>query len=94
MFNNLTKLTYQSFQQSKSYFSVGHKLLSTQLKNLLYPTVGQMKPASPEAIAKLQNRLNQLLEADWQDSQKGIYPESVLFDPTFRTSKSSINKLH
>lgn len=80
MFNNLTKLTYQSFQQSKSYFSVGHKLLSTQLKNLLYPTVGQMKPASPEAIAKLQNRLNQLLEADWQDSQKGIYPESVLFD--------------
>jgi ubiquinone/menaquinone biosynthesis C-methylase UbiE len=80
MLDNLTKLTYQTFHQSKSYFSVGHKLLSKQLQNLLHPTAEQVKPASKEAIAKLQNRLNQLIETDWQDSQKGIYPESVLFD--------------
>lgn len=80
MYKNLTKLTYQRFQQSKNYFSLGHKLLSRQLKNVLYPTAGQVKPVSPEAIATLQNRLNQLIEADWQDAQKGVYPESVLFD--------------
>jgi hypothetical protein len=76
MFNNLIKLTYQTFHQSKSYFSLGHKLLSTQLKNLLYPTAEQVKPSSKEAIAKLQNRLNQLIEIDRQDSQKGIYPKT------------------
>ncbi|WP_353931749.1 class I SAM-dependent methyltransferase [Okeanomitos corallinicola TIOX110] len=80
MLENLTKLSYQTCQQSKNYFSLGHKILSTQLQNLLYPQQQPTKRVSPEAIAKLQNRLNQLLETDWQDTQKGIYPESVLFE--------------
>ncbi|MBD2292065.1 methyltransferase domain-containing protein [Anabaena sphaerica FACHB-251] len=80
MLDNLTKLTYQTFQQSKNYFGLAHKILSSQLRNLVHPTVVQMSNASPEVIVKLQNRLNQLLEADWQDAQKQIYPQSLLFD--------------
>ncbi|MEH2421228.1 MAG: class I SAM-dependent methyltransferase [Nostoc sp.] len=79
--DTLTKLTYQTFQQSKNYFALAHKILSSQLKNLVYPTLEQKtKPIPKEVVLKLQERLNQVLETDWQDAQKGVYPESLLFD--------------
>jgi len=79
--DTLTKLTYQTFQQSKNYFGLAHKILSSQLRNLAYPTLEQKTKAIPkEIVFKLQERLNQLLETDWQDAQKGVYPESLLFD--------------
>ncbi|MCC5603088.1 class I SAM-dependent methyltransferase [Nostoc favosum] len=78
---SLTKLTYQTFQQSKNYFGLAHKILSSRLRNLVYPTLEQKtKPIPNELLLKLQQRLNQLLEADWQDTQKGVYSESLLFD--------------
>ncbi|MEH2246794.1 class I SAM-dependent methyltransferase [Nostoc sp.] len=81
MRDTLTKLTYQTFQQSKNYFGLAHKILSSQLKNLVYPTLKQKtKPIPKEVVLKLQQRLNQVLETDWQDAQKGVYPESLLFD--------------
>ena len=79
--DNLTKLTYQTFQQGKNYFALAHKILSSRLNNLVYPTLEQKtKPIANELLLKLQQRLNQLLETDWQDAQKGVYPESLLFD--------------
>ncbi len=78
---SLTKLTYQTFQQGKNYFGLAHKILSSRLRNLVYPTLEQKtKPIPNELLVKLQQRLNQLLETDWQDAQKGVYPESLLFD--------------
>ncbi|MEH2393428.1 MAG: class I SAM-dependent methyltransferase [Nostoc sp.] len=78
---SLTKLTYETFQQSKNYFGLAHKILSSRLRNLVYPTLEQKtKPIPNELLLKLQQRLNQLLEADWQDAEKGVYPESLLFD--------------
>ncbi|MEH2041708.1 class I SAM-dependent methyltransferase [Nostoc sp.] len=78
---SLTKLTYQTFQQSKNYFGLAHKILSSRLRNLVYPTLEQKtKPIPNELLLKLQQRLNELLEADWQDAEKGVYPESLLFD--------------
>lgn len=80
MLNNLTKLTYQTLQQSKNYLSLSHKILSSRLRNLFYPTLVQTNNTSPELIAILQDRLSQLLEIDWQDTEKQIYPQSLLFD--------------
>ncbi|MBW4684606.1 MAG: class I SAM-dependent methyltransferase [Komarekiella atlantica HA4396-MV6] len=81
MSDTFTKLTYQTLQQGKNYFSLAHKTLSSQLRNLTYPTLGQnIKPIPNEILLKLQQRLNQLLEIDWQDAQNGLYPESLLFD--------------
>lgn len=37
-------------------------------------------PITPALLLKLQERLNQLLDADWQDAEKGVYPHSLLFD--------------
>jgi ubiquinone/menaquinone biosynthesis C-methylase UbiE len=81
MAESLTKLTYQTFQQGKNYFGLAHKILSSRLRNLVYPTLEQKtKPIPDELLPKLQQRLNQLLETDWQDAQKGVYPENLLFD--------------
>ncbi|MBK1986395.1 class I SAM-dependent methyltransferase [Sphaerospermopsis aphanizomenoides BCCUSP55] len=81
MSDTLTKLTYQTFQQGKNYFGLAHKTLSSQLRNLLYPTLAPAdQPIPQELILKLQNRFNQLLETDWQDAETGIYPHSLLFD--------------
>lgn len=76
----LTKLTYQTFQQGKSYFGLAHKILSTRLMNLVSPAQRETKPIPLGVLQKIQQRMDALLEADWQDVERGIYPESVLFD--------------
>ncbi|MBD1920528.1 class I SAM-dependent methyltransferase [Microcoleus sp. FACHB-831] len=81
MSDTLTKLTYQTFQQGKSYFGLAHKIISTRLLNLISPNDKQLtKPLPPELLLKAQQKLEQIIEADWQDAERGIYPESLLFD--------------
>lgn len=81
MSDTVTKLTYQTFQNGKNYFGLAHKYLSTQVMGLVSPQL-KPKPApiTPQLLIKLQARLNQLLEADWQDAENGVYPHSLLFD--------------
>ncbi len=77
----LTKLAYQTFQQSKSYFGLAHKILSTQVLNFMAPPLEKRTISlAPELLLKIQQRFNQILDADWQDAEKGVYPESILFD--------------
>jgi len=82
MSDTLTKLTYQAFQQGKSIFGLAHKNLGTQLRNLINPPLSELKtqPLSPELLLKFRQLLNEILEADWQDAERGVYPESLLFD--------------
>ena len=77
----LTKLAYQTFQKSKSYFGLAHKAVSTQLTNL-FVTRSDLKapPISTDLLLKINQRLEQLLEVDWQDAERGIYPTSLLFE--------------
>ncbi len=78
----LTKLAYQTFQQSKSYFGLAHKTVSAQLLNVIAPPTAdkQTQPLEPRVLLLLQGRLNQLLDADWHDAEQGVYPTNVLFD--------------
>ncbi len=78
--DTLTKLTYQTFQQGKNYFGLAHKILSAQVMNLVSPSGRNTKPIPTEVLQKIQQRLDNLLEVDWQDAEKGIYPQSLLFD--------------
>ncbi|MBW4649256.1 MAG: class I SAM-dependent methyltransferase [Kastovskya adunca ATA6-11-RM4] len=82
MSETITKLAYQSFQQGKSYFGLAHKVISSQLLNLVAPPVNELKtkPVDPKLLLKIQQRLNQIIETDWEDSQRGVYPSSLLFD--------------
>lgn len=82
--DTLTKLAYQTFQQGKSYFGLAHKALSTQLLNIVAPAPAETKPnpkpLSLELIQTIQKRMDAILETDWQDAEKGVYPASLLFD--------------
>ena len=80
MSDTLTKLTYQTFQQSKNLFGLAHKQLSTQLMRQFSPMQLKTQPIPPELLLKVQQRLNQLIEVDWQDAERGVYPKSLLFD--------------
>jgi ubiquinone/menaquinone biosynthesis C-methylase UbiE len=80
MADTLTKLAYQTFQQSKSYFGLAHKTLSTQLMNFVAPSDTKPEALPTETLLLLQKRLNQLIDQDWQDSETGVYPAELLFD--------------
>ncbi|KOP25382.1 methyltransferase [Hapalosiphon sp. MRB220] len=80
MSDTLTKLTYQTFQQGKNYFGLAHKTLSARLLNFISPVEQQTKSIPTEILPKLQQRLDNLLEMDWQDAEQGVYPKSLLFD--------------
>jgi len=81
MESTLTKLAYQTFQQSKSYFGLAHKTISTRLLNFIAPPPEERsKPIPPDILFKIQARLNDLLEVDWRDAEQGVYPSSLLFD--------------
>ncbi len=78
--DTITKLTYQTFQQGKNYFGLAHKILSTRLMNMISPVEQKTTPIPSEVIQKIQQRLNDLLEVDWRDAERGVYPTSLLFD--------------
>ena len=78
---DLTKFAYQTFQEGKKLFGVAHKTVSDRLTDL---AVNDNRPKgqtlSPEVLLKLQTKIKELEESDWQDVQAGIYPAQALFD--------------
>ena len=77
----LSKFAYQGFQESKKAFGFIHKQISDRLTHIVIPEQkSKSKPLEPEVFEKLQAKLNNLEEKDWQDAQAGIYPRSLLFD--------------
>lgn len=82
--DTLSKLAYQTVQQGKSYFGLVHKAVSTQLLNWVAPLPPEQKPKTNpitlELLQIIQKRMSAVLEADWQDVEKGVYPASLVFD--------------
>jgi ubiquinone/menaquinone biosynthesis C-methylase UbiE len=81
MSDTLMKLSYQTFQQGKSFFGITHRIFTTQIRDLLLPKVKhRFKTISNEILLQLQQRINDLLKRDWQDAEEGVYPKTLLFD--------------
>ena len=78
--DTLTKFAYQTFQDGKKVFGAAHKIISDRLTDLALSEREQTQSLSPEILLKLQNKIKQLEEIDWQDAQAGVYPSQVLFD--------------
>jgi len=83
----LSELAYQSLQQTKNALSLTHKSLAYQLSQLtteFLPSVSSSQKTSapqisPEVIRIIQQELEKLLEADWEDARLGVYPVELLF---------------
>lgn len=80
--DTLTKLAYQTFQQSKQAFGYTHKTLINRLRQVVAPSSTNTSTAeiSAETLALLKQRLDALVETDWEDAEAGTYPTSLLFD--------------
>ncbi|MGF1478434.1 MAG: class I SAM-dependent methyltransferase [Cyanophyceae cyanobacterium] len=79
--DTVAKVAYQSFQQGKEVFGFAHKVISSQLAQFFAPEYDrQVKSLDPQILLKIQQRINQLLEVDWQDAERGVYPATLLFD--------------
>jgi ubiquinone/menaquinone biosynthesis C-methylase UbiE len=80
MTDTLTKLTYQTVQQGKNYFSFAHKTLVGQLQKLVAPSIRASVTLPMEVIPIIQAKLDRLMAADLADAEAGVYPTSLLFD--------------
>ena len=70
MYDTLTKLAYQAFQEGKSYFVLSHKAVSTQLTNLFVaPSQREAKSLPVELLLQIQ-QLHQTTETDWHDAER------------------------
>lgn len=77
----VARFAYQGFQESKKAFGFIHKQVSDRLTNTVFPEqASKSQPISPEIFEKLQIKLKELEEKDWQDAQQGVYSSSLLFD--------------
>ncbi|MEB3293080.1 MAG: class I SAM-dependent methyltransferase [Synechococcales bacterium] len=88
MAETLTKFAYQTLQQGKAALSLAHKRLSGQLLRdvaiplgiVAVPEQSESTQLSEEQLKKIRDRYDQVLKADWQDAEAGIYPTELLFD--------------
>ncbi len=79
--DQFAELVYRSLQWSKNSFGLAHKTLSSRLMNWFYPAPSrETQPIDAQLLAKLQQRYEALLDVDWQDAQRGVYPQAHLFD--------------
>jgi ubiquinone/menaquinone biosynthesis C-methylase UbiE len=79
--DTLTRIAYQTFQQGKHVFGFAHKTLSTRFLNALSNQKrNEPNPLNPEMLQAIQSRVDKLIEADWEDAEKGVYPKQALFD--------------
>lgn len=77
----LTKLAYQTMQQSKGLLGLVHKEASTRLMNLLAPDgAPSTMPVPPQMLRDLKTSMDRLHQLDWDEAERGLYPPSLLFD--------------
>ena len=81
MSDTITKFTYQTFQKSKAGLALAHKKISTYLQDFIAPNLRlKTKPLSAKVIQKIQQRMDEIIEKDLADGEKGIYPTNIIFD--------------
>lgn len=79
--NPVAKLAYQGLQQGKTLFALTHKSISSRFMNVVAPKQNEnVHSLSPEILNKVRLSRDKLLETDWQEAEKGVYPTNLLFD--------------
>ena len=77
----MSRLAYDAVQQSRSYFSIFHKLLNDGLRKRFTPDQPlDVQRLDADHIEAIKKRLSALLDQDWKDAETGIYPRRLLFD--------------
>ncbi len=77
----VSRLAYQTLQRGKSLMGLAHKEVSTRLMGLLDPRgTPSLVQVPPEMLPALQVAMDRLLDTDWREAERGLYPPSLLFE--------------
>ena len=76
----ISKIAYKTIQQGKSIAGLAHKEISTRIMNFILPDnkIGDFNMDN-KLLMNIQNSMNLLREEDWNDAEKNIYPQKLLF---------------
>ena len=79
--DSLTKIAYKTLQQGKSIAGLAHKEISSRVMNFISPD-NDLKDFNLDKnlLLEIQKSMDKLREEDWDDAEKGIYPQKLLFD--------------
>ena len=79
--DQISKIAYNTLQQSKSIAGLAHKELSTRIMNFVLPDNKLSNfDLNKELLIDIQNSMDLLREEDWKDAENNIYPVKLLFD--------------
>ncbi len=89
-----SKIAYKTLQQGKSIAGLAHKELSTRIMNFVLPDhkLGNFN-IDKKLLIDIQNSMDRLREEDWNDSEKNIYPQKLLFDEPWLTYLTQYPKI-
>lgn len=76
----VSQFAYQTLQTSKAALGLAHKQITNQLTDWFVPNRETGQELPQELIEKVKIRLQKLIEIDWKDAEKGIYPVDLLFE--------------
>ena len=78
--SSFTKFAYKALQGGRSLAGFAHKELSTKVMELIAPEVmPSLEKETPALMKDIQESISTLIELDWKDAEKDIYPKSLLF---------------
>ena len=82
--DTVTKFACQALQQGTAALSLAHKQLANQAADVFAPADRPAKmevlPISEDALRQVNDRLQKLNATDIAEAERGLYPESLLFD--------------
>ena len=92
--DQFTKIAYKTIQQGKSIAGLAHKEISARIMNLLLPDKTNTNfTIDRNLLIQIQNSMEFLREEDWNDAEKNIYPQRLLFDEPWLRYLSQYPKL-
>ncbi|MGD1850843.1 MAG: class I SAM-dependent methyltransferase [Cyanophyceae cyanobacterium] len=76
----LAKLAHKALQRGKMALSLAHKTALQRILSAIRPSGRPAPTIDPQVIETLQQRIEALVNQDWQDGEAGVYPVQLLFD--------------
>ena len=79
--DQFSKIAYKTLQQGKSIAGLAHKQLSSRIMNFILPDnkLDDLN-LNKKLLADIQESMDSLREEDWNDAEKNLYPQKLLFD--------------
>ena len=91
----ISKIAYKTLQQGKSIAGLAHKELSTRIMNFVLPDnkLGNFN-IDKKLLIDIQNSMDRLREEDWNDAEKNVYPQKLLFDEPWLRYLTPVSYTH